>query len=94
MGFCAWVIFRSKDKKIVILDISVAFYTLASKCLGFVIDHLFDEFNTCSCLLSDLPMSPVANGILPTPSPELDVPLANPHLLHRLVSEGNLSGVR
>ncbi|KAI3448779.1 hypothetical protein Pfo_005444 [Paulownia fortunei] len=43
---------------------------------------------------NDLIMSPVINGMAPAPSAELDVPLANPNLLHRLVSEGNLNGVR
>ncbi|KAK4406391.1 E3 ubiquitin-protein ligase KEG [Sesamum angolense] len=43
---------------------------------------------------NDLPISPVINGIGPSPSAELEVPLANPNLLHRLVSEGNVNGVR
>ncbi|KAL0291453.1 UNVERIFIED_CONTAM: E3 ubiquitin-protein ligase KEG, partial [Sesamum calycinum] len=43
---------------------------------------------------NDLPISPVINGIAPSPSAELEVPLANPNLLHRLVSEGNVNGVR
>ncbi|PIN21983.1 MEKK [Handroanthus impetiginosus] len=43
---------------------------------------------------NDLPISPVANGMAPSPSAELEVPLANPNLLHQLVSESNLNGVR
>ncbi|KAH6834259.1 protein kinase [Perilla frutescens var. hirtella] len=41
-----------------------------------------------------LPISPVINGIPPSPSAEVEIPLANPNLLHRLVSEGNFGGVR
>ncbi|KAG8363717.1 hypothetical protein BUALT_Bualt19G0051400 [Buddleja alternifolia] len=43
---------------------------------------------------NDLPMNPVMNGMAPSPSAEKDVPVASPSLLHRLVSEGNLHGVR
>ncbi|KAH6819712.1 protein kinase [Perilla frutescens var. frutescens] len=41
-----------------------------------------------------LPISPVINGIPPSPSAEVEIPLANPNLLHRLVSEGNFGRVR
>ncbi|XP_051123655.1 E3 ubiquitin-protein ligase KEG [Andrographis paniculata] len=42
----------------------------------------------------DVPASPVMNGMSSIPSTDLEVPVTNPHLLHRLVSEGNLDGVR
>ncbi|KAL8028693.1 hypothetical protein ABFX02_14G177400 [Erythranthe guttata] len=43
---------------------------------------------------NDLPLSPVINGIAPSPSAELELPRADPNFLHRLVSEGNVNGVR
>ncbi|CAA0831427.1 E3 ubiquitin-protein ligase KEG [Striga hermonthica] len=43
---------------------------------------------------NDLPINPVMNGLVPTPAAEQQVPLANPNLLHRLISEGNLNAVR
>ncbi|KAL6514888.1 hypothetical protein OROGR_020467 [Orobanche gracilis] len=43
---------------------------------------------------NDLPASPLINGMTPSPVAELEIPLSNPNLLHRLVSEGNLKAVR
>ncbi|KAL3829814.1 hypothetical protein ACJIZ3_018616 [Penstemon smallii] len=49
---------------------------------------------TLEQILRDLTTNPVINGTAPSPSAELEVPQANPNLLHRLVSEGNFNGVR
>ncbi|KAL2461125.1 E3 ubiquitin-protein ligase KEG [Abeliophyllum distichum] len=42
----------------------------------------------------DLPTNPGINGTALSPSADLEVPRANPNLLLKLVSEGNLDGVR
>ncbi|CAA2942819.1 E3 ubiquitin- ligase KEG [Olea europaea subsp. europaea] len=42
----------------------------------------------------DLPSNPGINGTALYPSADLEVPQANPNILLRLVSEGNLDGVR
>lgn len=52
-------------------------------------DHFFIYF-----MSSDVPVTPVINGMPLSPLPEVEVQLANPNLLHRLVSEGNVTGVR
>lgn len=43
---------------------------------------------------SDIVKGSVSNVTEPSPVPELEVPQENPNHLHRLVSEGDATGVR
>lgn len=62
-------------------------------CYCYLIDDLGIRYLP-HLISSDLPSNPGINGTALYPSADLEVPQANPNILLRLVSEGNLDGVR